>query len=63
MEQEDGTLKFAWPSRFQPNPAPGDHTVKEACWKVLADMAKTEDDVSYLSRVSLSTTCYKPVVS
>ena len=43
---EDGSLTFVWPSRFQPNPAPGDHTMKEACWKVLADLAKSEDDVA-----------------
>lgn len=43
---EDGSLTFVWPSRFQPKPAPGDHTMKEACWKVLADLAKNEDDIA-----------------
>lgn len=46
VEGEDGTLTFVWPSRFQPSPAPGEHTMKEACWKVLADMAKTEAEVA-----------------
>jgi hypothetical protein len=45
IEGENGTLTFRWPSRFQPNPAPGEHTMKEACWKVLAAMVTTEADV------------------
>ena len=31
----DGTLTHRWPTRFTANPAMGDYTVKEACWKVL----------------------------
>lgn len=46
MEGDDGAITFVWPSRFQPSPAPGEHTMKEACWKVLADMAKTEAEVA-----------------
>lgn len=34
IEGPDGTLEFRWPSRFQPNPGAGEHTMKEACWKV-----------------------------
>ena len=34
IEGEDGKLTFRWPSRFQPNPAHGEYTMKEACWKV-----------------------------
>lgn len=46
VEGDDGAITFVWPSRFQPSPAPGEHTMKEACWKVLADMAKTEAEVA-----------------
>jgi rRNA maturation protein Nop10 len=34
IEGEDGSLSFRWPSRFHANPAHGEYTMKEACWKV-----------------------------
>jgi hypothetical protein len=45
IEGEKGTLSFRWPSRFHANPAHGEYTMKEACWKVLADMVKKESDL------------------
>jgi hypothetical protein len=44
-EGDDSSLRLRWPSRFQASPLPGEHTVKEACWKVLAGMVTTEDDI------------------
>ena len=44
-EGENSSIKLRWPSRFPGNPTGGDHTVKEACWKVLAAMVTHEDDI------------------
>ena len=46
IEGDDGvSLTCRWPGRFHPNPAPGELTMKEACWKVLAALVSTEADV------------------
>jgi hypothetical protein len=53
VEGENGALTFRWPSRFAPNPAMGEHTMKEACWKVLAGMVSSEADVAAAARHGL----------